>query len=71
MKLLPLNVQAKYMFDLYAKGGAEHLLLDKTLCPGKSAAALYRDLKQVRTWAWWSTWVRQLLLSKWWRHLPR
>ena len=48
MALFPLKVQAKFMFDLYTKGGAEHLLLDKTLCPGKSMAALYRDLKQVR-----------------------
>lgn len=47
MSLLPLKVQGKFMFDLCGKGGAEHLLLDKTLCPGKAVAALYRDLKQV------------------------
>lgn len=48
MALLPPAARLRYPFDLYAKGGAIHALLDQTMICGQSIAAMTRDVGQVR-----------------------
>lgn len=48
MRLMPVAIQAKYDFECFEKGGAEHSLLDLTVTGAQPVAALHRHLKEVR-----------------------
>jgi len=48
MRLMPAAVQEKYDFECFAKGGADHDLLDLTVNGAQPVAALHRQLKEVR-----------------------
>lgn len=47
MDILPPAARMRYPFDFYLKGGACHALLDQTMIPGQSVAAMTREVAQV------------------------
>lgn len=48
MRLMPGAVQARYNFECFGKGGADHHLLDLTVTGAKPVADLHRHVKDVR-----------------------
>lgn len=47
MSRLPAAIRAKYDFECFGKGGADHALLDLTVTGAQPVAALQRQAKEV------------------------
>ncbi|CAN0182054.1 unnamed protein product [Scytosiphon promiscuus] len=47
MEILPPAARMRFPFNLYGKGGACHALLDQTMIPGQSVAAMAREVAQL------------------------